>query len=125
MLVGGFAVASLGNGLTGLAPTLGLVFACQAVRGGGVAVLDVALNTFIQRDTPAHLHGRLFSALYGLAGLGAALAYLMGGPLVDAFGAPLVFVVAGTAGLLASTLTAVALHRARRLRPPPAPRPRP
>jgi len=120
MLVGGFAVTSVGNLLTGLAPGLGLVFVCQAVRGVGVAVLDVGLNTFVQRDTPAALHGRLLSALYGLAGLGAALAYLVGGPLVDAVGAPLAFLYAGTAGLLATALTGMNLHRAGGLRPPPA-----
>ena len=114
MLLSGFAVASLGNLLTGPAPGLALVFACQAVRGIGVAVLDVALNTFMLRDTPAHLHGRLFSTLYGLAGVGAALAYLVGGPLVDAVGAPLAFMSAGTAGLLATALTGLALHRVRR-----------
>lgn len=113
MLLNGFAVASLGNLLTGLAPGLALVFACQAVRGIGVAVLDVALNTFVQRDTPADLHGRLFSTLYGLAGLGAALAYVVGGPLVDAVGAPLAFGYAGIAGLLATALTGIALHRIR------------
>ena len=125
MLVGGFAVASIGNLLTGVAPGLGLVFACQAVRGVGVAVLDVALNTFVQRDTPAYLHGRLLSALYGLAGLGAALAYLVGGPLVDAVGAPQAFGYAGTAGLLTTAFTAFALHRAGGLRPPPAAPPAP
>ena len=54
-------------------------FAVQAVRGLGIAALDVAATTLVQRNVPRHLLGRVFGTLYGGIGVAAAFAYLLGG----------------------------------------------
>ena len=116
LLLAGFAVSSAGNLLTGLAWAVAAAFAVQAVRGLGIAALDVAATTLVQRIVPTRLLGRAFGTLYGGIGVAAAFAYLLGGLLLDRTTPRVVFVAAGTAGLLATAATALALRRAR----PPA-----
>jgi MFS family permease len=112
LLLAGFATSSAGNLLTGLAWAVGAAFAVQAVRGLGIAALDVAATTLIQRRVPPHLLGRVFGSLYGGIGVAAALAYLLGGLLLDRTTPRVAFVAAGAAGLLATAVTALALRRA-------------
>ena len=83
LLLAGFAVSSAGNLLTGLAWAVAAAFAVQAVRGLGIAALDVAATTLVQRIVPAQLLGRVFGTLYGGIGVAAAFAYLLGGLLLD------------------------------------------
>jgi Arabinose efflux permease len=109
LLVAGFAVSSLGNLLTGLAWAVAVVIALQTVRGLGVAAMDVASNTLVQRLVPDGLLGRVFGNLYGAIGVSAAVSYIGGGLLLDAVGAPLTFVLAGAAGTVASAAVAVTL----------------
>ena len=111
LLLAGFAVSSAGNLLTGLAWAVATAFAVQAVRGLGIAALDVAATTLLQRSVPARLLGRVFGSLYGGIGVAAALAYLLGGLLLDQTSPRVAFVAAGTAGLLATGATALALRR--------------
>jgi MFS family permease len=114
LLLAGFAVSSAGNLLTGLAWAVAAAFALQAVRGLGIAALDVAATTLVQRIVPAGLLGRVFGTLYGGIGVAAALAYVLGGLLLDRTSPRTAFVTAGAAGLLATAATALALRRARR-----------
>ena len=116
LLLAGFAVSSAGNLLTGLAWAVAAAFAVQAVRGLGIAALDVAATTLVQRIVPTRLLGRAFGTLYGGIGVAAAFADLLGGLLLDRTTPRVAFVAAGTAGLLATAATALALRRAR----PPA-----
>jgi MFS family permease len=111
LLLAGFAVSSAGNLLTGLAWAVAAAFALQAVRGLGIAAMDVAATTLIQRIVPPHLLGRVFGSLYGGIGVAAALAYLLGGLLLDRTTPRVALVAAGTAGLLATGSTALALRR--------------
>ena len=111
LLLAGFAVSSAGNLLTGLAWAVAAAFAVQAVRGLGIAALDVAATTLVQRIVPARLLGRVFGSLYGGIGVAAALAYLLGGLLLDRTGPRVAFLAAGAAGLLATGVTALALRR--------------
>jgi MFS family permease len=112
LLLAGFAVSSAGNLLTGLAWAVAAAFCFQAVRGLGIAALDVAATTLVQRIVPSRLLGRVFGSLYGGIGVAAALAYLLGGLLLDRTGPRVAFVCAGAAGLLATAATALALRRA-------------
>ena len=112
LLLAGFAVSSAGNLLTGLAWAVAAAFALQAVRGLGIAAIDVAATTLIQRIVPLQLLGRVFGSLYGGIGVAAALAYLLGGLLLDRTTPRVAFVAAGAAGLLATGSTALALRRA-------------
>ena len=111
LLLAGFAISSAGNLLTGLAWAVAAAFAVQAVRGLGIAALDVAATTLLQRIVPARLLGRVFGSLYGGIGVAAAFAYLVGGLLLDHTGPRVAFVAAGAAGLLATGVTALALRR--------------
>ena len=111
LLLAGFAVSSAGNLLTGLAWAVAAAFAVQAVRGLGIAALDVAATTLLQRSVPARLLGRVFGSLYGGIGVAAAFAYLVGGLLLDRTGPRVAFVAAGAAGLLATGAAALALRR--------------
>jgi len=112
LLLAGFAVSSAGNLLTGLAWAVAAAFAVQAVRGLGIAAMDVAATTLVQRTVPTDLQGRVFGSLYGGIGVAAALAYLLGGLLLDRTTPRVAFVAAGAAGLLATGATALALRRA-------------
>ena len=110
LLVGGYAVNSLGNLLTGLSGVLLAAFALQTIRGLGIAAQDVAASTIIQRAVPRALQGRTFSLFYGAIGVAAGVSYLMGGLLLAAAGPRITFVVAGIGGLLAAVVTAVLLR---------------
>ena len=110
-LLAGFAVSSAGNLLTGLAWAVAAALAVQAVRGLGIAAMDVAATTLVQRVAPPALQGRVFGSLYGGIGVAAALSYLLGGLLLDRTTPRVAFVAAGAAGLLATGATALALRR--------------
>jgi MFS family permease len=112
LLLAGFAVSSAGNLLTGLAWAVAAAFAVQAVRGLGIAAMDVAATSLLQRTVPGPLLGRVFGSLYGGIGVAAASSYLLGGLLLDRTSPRVAFVTAGTAGLLATGATALALRRA-------------
>ena len=112
LLLAGFAVSSAGNLLTGLAWAVAAAFALQAVRGLGIAAMDVAATTLVQRTVPPDLQGRVFGSLCGGIGAAAALAYLLGGLLLDRTTPRVTFVAAGAAGLLTTGATALALRRA-------------
>ena len=112
MLLLGFAVSSIGNLLTGLAWAVSAAFSMQAVRGAGIAAMDVATNTLLQRLVPPELLGRVFGNLYGAIGVAAALSYVGGGLLLDATSAPVTLMVAGIGGTVATLVTGLALPAA-------------
>ena len=115
LMVVGFAVTSAGNLLTGLAPAVAVAFVLQAVRGIGIAGLDVAVTTLLQRAVPPRLLGRVFGNVYGAVGLAAGLSYVLGGLALNITSARVVFVVAGGGGLLvAGVMTAALARQARR-----------
>ncbi|MET7375622.1 MFS transporter [Micromonospora arida] len=114
LLIVGFAVSSVGNLLTGLAWAVATAIALQAVRGFGLAAMDVASSTLLQRTVPAGMLGRVFGNLYGAIGVAAATSYLAGGVLLDATSAPVTLMVAGVGGLVATGVVALRLPRAMR-----------
>ena len=111
LLVVGFVVSSAGNLVTGLAWSVAAALLLQALRGIGIAALDVGVNTHLQRVVPAGYLGQAFGTLYGAVGLGAGVSYLLGGLLLAATDARTTFVAAGVGGLLVSLAAAVALLR--------------
>ena len=110
VLVVGFAVSSLGNLLTGLAWAVVVAFGLQAVRGLGLAAMDVAAATALQRTVPAALRGRVFGAFYGVIGIGAGMAYAGGGLLLTLVGPRWAFALAGAAGLVVTLVTSAVLR---------------
>lgn len=117
LLIAGFAVSSVGNLLTGLAWAVAAAFTVQAVRGLGIAAMDVATNTLLPRLVPPAMLGRVFGNLYGAIGVAAALSYVGGAVLLDLTSAPVTLVVAGGLGTLATIATALALRDHRDPRP--------
>ncbi|MFI6237536.1 MFS transporter [Micromonospora sp. NPDC050784] len=114
LLIAGFAVSSVGNLLTGFAWAVAAAIGLQAIRGFGLAAMDVASSTLLQRTVPAGMLGRVFGNLYGAIGVAAAASYLAGGVLLDATSAPVTLIVAGVGGLLATGVVALRLPRAMR-----------
>ncbi|MBG6065634.1 MFS family permease [Micromonospora ureilytica] len=114
LLIVGFAVSSVGNLLTGFAWAVAAAIALQAVRGFGLAAMDVASSTLLQRTVPAGMLGRVFGNLYGAIGVAAATSYLAGGVLLDATSAPVTLIVAGVGGLVATGVVALRLPRTMR-----------
>jgi MFS family permease len=102
ILVAGFGISSAGNLLTGLSWAIPAAFAMQAVRGFGISLLDVGVNTQVQRIVPPGMQGRVFANLYGAVGLAAGISYAIGGFLLDATGPREVLVIAGLGGLAAT-----------------------
>lgn len=119
LLIGGFLVSSAGNLLTGFAWSVAAAFTMQAVRGLGIASMDVACSTMLQRMVPAGLLGRVFSNLYGLIGVAAAVSYVGGGLLLDATDAPTTLIIAGAGGMAITALVALVLPRALHRHPAP------
>lgn len=112
-ILAGFAITATGNLLTAAAPVLAVALATQAIRGGGIALLEANVRTFVQRETPRHLRGRVLANLYGGVSVAAAAGYLLGGPLLDATSARTMFVVIGVAGLTTSAVAALLVRASR------------
>ncbi|WP_255511319.1 MULTISPECIES: MFS transporter [Kribbella] len=110
LLIAGLAISSLGNLLTGLAWAIWAALALQTIRGVGIAALDVAINTHLQRVVPPAMLGRVFGNLYGAIGLAAGISYVFGGLLLEHTNARVTFIAAGVGGLLATAATAIALR---------------
>ncbi len=110
LLLAGFAISSAGNLLTGLAWAVTAAFVVQTIRGLGIAAMDVAVNTLLQRAVPRELLGRVFGTLYGTIGIAASLSYLLGGLLIDLTNARTAFLIGGTGGLLATLAVAAAFR---------------
>ncbi|WP_257447266.1 MFS transporter [Archangium lipolyticum] len=121
LLLLGFAVSSIGNLLTGLTWAVSAAFAMQGMRGVGLAAMDVASNTLLQRLVPPEMLGRVFGNLYGAIGVAAALSYIGGGLLLDATSAPVTLLIAGAGGTVATLATALTLPGALRKTTPPSP----
>jgi MFS family permease len=116
LAVTGFGLASVGNLLTGLSWAIPVAVAMQIVRGSGISLIDVGVNTLVQRLVPAGMQGRAFGNLYGGVGLAAGLSYAVGGFLQEAIGPRAVLILAGTGGLVVSAATWLALPAALRRR---------
>lgn len=114
LAVAGFALSSAGNLLTGIAWAIPVALAMQVLRGAGVSLTEVGVNTLVQRLVPAAMRGRAFGNLYGAVGLAAGLSYAAGGLLLDAIGPRLLLALAGAGGLAVSAATWLALPAALR-----------
>jgi hypothetical protein len=118
LMLGGWAVSSAGNLLTGLSWAVAVAFGLQAVRGLGIAAMDVGATTLLQREVPAAMQGQVFGAFSGAIGVAAGLSYAGGALLLDATSARATFLIAGAGGLIATLATAVALRSPVRSRVP-------
>jgi hypothetical protein len=98
-LTGGVVSGAAGAVATGLAPTVVLAGAAQAVAGAGNTADLVGTDTLIQQRVPAIMLGRAFSLVYGAAQLASVVSYGLAGPLVALAGPRAAFLVAGAGAL--------------------------
>jgi MFS family permease len=97
---------------TGLAPAFILALGALTVEGAATSIDNVATDTILQKRVPEAFLGRVFSIRFLGYSAGEALAYSLGGLLVDAVGPRSAYLLAGiataTAGLLV-LLTMIAI----------------
>jgi MFS family permease len=122
LVVVGFAISSAGNLFTGLAWAVVVAFGLQAIRGIGLAMVETGLPAVVARSVPGHLRGRTFAVIYGGVSLAAILSYLAGGAALAITSPPVVLVVAGALGVLASAATGLAVRQWPGSWPPTTPR---
>lgn len=109
-VVAGLGVSAAGNLLTGLASAFWAALAFQAVRGLGIAAVEVGLPAVIARSVPEHLRGRMFALVYGGVSLAAALSYVVGGVALGVTSPGAILVVAGALGALTCAVVGWALY---------------
>ena len=80
---------------TGLAPAFVIALLAQLLAGGGYLTQSATVDTIVQTAVPDDVLGRTFGIFGTVSQLAAALAYLVGGPLLRATSPRAVFVVAG------------------------------
>ena len=99
ILVSAFALVG-----TGLSPTFALALGALVIAGMANGTDNVATDAILQKRVPEALLGRVFAVRFLTYSAGEALAYSLGGLLVDAFGPRATYLLAGTATAAAGVL---------------------
>ncbi len=101
-----WAVALIG---AGLAPLFAVALGALAVAGAANGIDNVATDTILQTRVPDALLGRVFSVRFTGYSAAEAIAYSLGGLLVDASGARQTYMVSGLATAVAGLLILLVL----------------
>ncbi len=104
IFVGAFALVG-----TGLAPAFVLALGALTVEGAATGIDNVATDTILQKRVPEAFLGRVFSIRFLGYSAGEALAYPLGGLLVDAVGPRSAYLLAGIATAAAGLLILLAM----------------
>ncbi len=104
IFVGAFALVG-----TGLAPAFVLALGALTVEGAATGIDNVATDTILQKRVPEAFLGRVFSIRFLGYSAGEALAYPLGGLLVDAVGPRSTYLLAGIATATAGLLVLLAI----------------
>jgi len=88
----------------GLSPVFVLALGALMAEGVFTGIDNVATDTILQKRVPDAFLGRVFSVRFLSYSAGEALAYPMGGLIVDAVGAPSTYLLAGGATAVAGLL---------------------
>jgi MFS family permease len=108
----GIFVWALALAGTGLAPTFALALGALMVAGISNGIENVVTDTILQKRVPDALLGRVFSVRFLSISTGEALAYPLGGLIVDAIGPRSTYLLTGittaTAGLFVLFFLALA-----------------
>jgi MFS family permease len=94
---------------TGLAPAFVLALGALTVEGTATGIDNVATDTILQKRVPEVFLGRVFSIRFLGYSAGEALAYPLGGLLVDAVGPRSTYTFAGIATAAAGLLVLLAM----------------
>ncbi len=111
-------VLGVGAACAAVAPNVWVGIAAMAVSGFGNGGAVVANITLVQRGAPDHVRGRAFTVIMSLNYAVLGIAFVVGGPFTNAFGARWAYGAASAAVFLAA---AVALRLTRGLEPAPRP----
>jgi MFS family permease len=111
-LVVGSAITAVAFAAVGLAPAFWWVLAAMLVGGASDGVVDVAVETIVQRRSPDAVRSRVIGALEAVWHTALSVSFLIAGPLVNALGPKSAYVLAGM-GCGASTLLLTPLLRRR------------
>ena len=91
----------------GLSPTFVLALGAIAIAGVANGVDNVATDTVLQKRVPDAFMGRVFAARFMTFSAGEAMAYPLGGLIVDASGPRPTYLLAGAATAAAGLLVAL------------------
>src|SRR5918994_2508754 len=94
---------------TGLAPVFVLALGALTVEGAATGIDNVATDTILQKRVPDAYLGRVFSIRFLGYSAGEALAYPLGGLLVDTVGPRSTYILAGIATAAAGLLILLAM----------------
>jgi MFS family permease len=111
-LVIGSLVTAAGFAAVGLAPAFWWVLAAMLVAGTSDGVVDVAVETIVQRRSPDAVRSRVIGAMEAVWHGGISISFLFSGPLVTALGPKVAYVLAG-AGCAACALVLLPMLRRR------------
>lgn len=104
LLLAGIALFALGAGLSGLAPSLGLLIAARALQGLGGALMMALTLALVGESVPKERTGRAMGLLGTMSAAGTALGPSLGGLLVAEAGWRALFLTALPLGCLAFAL---------------------
>ena len=91
----GIFATALGLAGAGVSPAFGLALAALAVAGASNGVDNVVTDTILQKRVSSNFLGRVFSVRFLSYSAGEALAYPIGGLVVDATGPRFTYLLAG------------------------------
>jgi len=104
LVAAGVAIWSLATALGGLAGSFLGLFAARALVGVGEAAYGTIAPALLADYFPPAKRGRVFAIFFAAIPLGAALGFIVGGKVDEAFGWRAAFYVAGLPGLLLALL---------------------
>jgi MFS family permease len=97
-------VSALALFATGISPTFVLALIALTIAGLANGIDDVTANTILQEQVPDVFLGRVFAVRFLSYGAGEALAFTVGGLVVDAVGQRSTYLYAGGATAVAGSL---------------------
>jgi MFS family permease len=96
-MVFGLGVVAIMSVLSGLSPWFGFLLVTILLMGIADGVSQVADQGIMQRRSPDAVRSRVSGAMDSFIHTGLALSFLIGGPMVSAFGPRTVYIVGGVA----------------------------
>jgi MFS family permease len=97
-------ISALALFATGISPTFVLALIALTIAGLANGIDDVTANTILQEQVPDVFLGRVFAVRFLCYGAGEALAFTVGGLVVDAVGQRSTYLYAGGATAVAGSL---------------------
>jgi len=104
LVASGVFVWSLATVASGLAPTYGWLLLARAVIGVGEASYAVVTPSLLSDCYPAERRARVLGVFYAAIPIGAALGYIVGGVVGEAYGWRAAFFIAGAPGAVLAFL---------------------